>query len=79
MATRVWRGADGTWYDASQWNTTTADPASYPLPGDTVTIASGNVDLIGTQAKDNGTFDTDDITLGTSGGPVTTLTLTQAS
>ena len=78
MATRVWRGADGTWYDASQWSTTTANPASYPLPGDTVTIGSGTVDLIGSQAITDGTFDDIDVTLGTSGGPVTTLTLTQA-
>ncbi|WP_158743660.1 Hint domain-containing protein [Acidisphaera sp. L21] len=77
MANRIWRGGNGDWYDASNW-LTSSGPANYPLPGDTVTIASGDIDLIGSEAKDNGTFDADAVTLGTSGGLETTLTAIDA-
>ncbi len=78
MAKRVWNGGAGDWFDAANWTTTTTDPSSYPLPGDAVTISSGAVSLSGPKAQDNGTFDADAITLGTPGGPVTTLDATDA-
>ena len=70
MANRVWNGGDGDWFDVANWTTTTDDPNSYPLPGDTVTIASGTVSLIGSEAQPDGaSFDSMTVTLGTADGP----------
>ncbi len=78
MAKRVWNGGTGDWFDAANWTTTTTDPSGAPLPGDAVIISSGTVSLPGPEAQDNGTFDADAITLGTPGGPLTTLDATDA-
>ena len=65
MATRTWLGPVGDWYNSSLWLTVGA-MNSYPLPGDTVIVSSGTIDLLGTEEATNGLVDGLQISLGSA-------------
>jgi hypothetical protein len=65
MATRTWLALSGDWYNSGLWNTVGATN-SYPLPGDTVVIASGTVDLLGNEEASIGLVDGLQISLGST-------------
>jgi hypothetical protein len=65
MATRTWLGLSGDWYNSNLWNTVGANN-SYPLPGDTVVVTSGTVDLLGTEEAAKGLIDGVQISLGSA-------------
>ena len=74
-ATRTWNpGTTDDWYDTASWTTTTPATTtttvanSYPLPGDTAVIGSGIAKLIGSEAKNSGTFSGNFVTLGSASG-----------
>ena len=76
MASRVWTGSTGDFYDLASWTTTSDDPDSYPLPGDTALIATGTVLLLGSEAKNSNTFDNVSVTLGSVSAPAAVLKAT---
>ena len=72
MTSRVWSGGAGDWSDASRW---TADDgaAGAPIPGDSVAVADGSVDIDGPEGLDGSIYDGVALSLGDAAGDATTL------
>jgi hypothetical protein len=59
MTTRTWNGGTGDWYTATDWATDVA-----PVPGDTVDVAGGLIEMFGTEAQVSGIFDGQTVLIG---------------
>ena len=70
MATRTWIGSSGNdWLSASAWSTAGPAVNAAPIPGDVLTIATGMVNLSGTEARalgGTGIYDFVNVSLGST-------------
>lgn len=78
MATRVWNGGAGDWTDPEQWTTTSTDLSDAPQPGDTATIAGGDLRIDGVKGLNGAIYNGVALTIGDAANDPANLHLSSA-